>query len=175
MLIAMAGLPGTGKSTLAARLAATLGGVVIGKDPVRAALFPPPVLDYSTEQDEIAMSAVYAAAGSVLRASPGRAVVLDGRTFRRAGQVRDLLALGESVGQAPFVIECVCDDETARRRLEADLADGSHPARNRTFELYLALKATAEPIAVPHLTLDTGRRPPEECVARCLEFLRSGG
>src|SRR5579885_3096802 len=97
----MAGLPGTGKSTLAARLAGELGGVVIGKDPVRAALFPPPVLDYSAEQDEIAVSAIYAAVGYVLRASPGRAVVLDGRTYRLAGQVRALFALGESVGQVP--------------------------------------------------------------------------
>ncbi len=36
MLIALAGLPATGKSTLAARLANELGGVVLSKDTVRA-------------------------------------------------------------------------------------------------------------------------------------------
>jgi predicted kinase len=48
MLIAMAGLPASGKSTLAARLASELAGVVLSKDQVRAALFPPPVLDSSS-------------------------------------------------------------------------------------------------------------------------------
>src|SRR5690242_18237303 len=42
MLIAMAGLPGTGKSAIAARLAAELDAVALSKDDVRGALFPPP-------------------------------------------------------------------------------------------------------------------------------------
>src|SRR5437764_7699619 len=136
MLVAMAGLPGTGKSTLAARLAAELGGVVLGKDPVRAALFPPPVLDYSTEQDDLTMAAVYRAAAYIRRAFPERPVILDGRTFLRAYQVLDLLALGESLGEAPRVIECVCADDVVKKRLERDLAEGVHPDRNRTVEVY---------------------------------------
>ena len=40
MLVAMAGLPGTGKSTLAASLAESLGGVVLSKDVVRTAPLP---------------------------------------------------------------------------------------------------------------------------------------
>ena len=83
MLIAMAGLPGTGKSTLAAHLAERLGGVVLNKDRVRAALFPPPVLDYSAEQDEITMAAIFQAAAAILRADSRRAVVVDGRTLPR--------------------------------------------------------------------------------------------
>jgi len=38
----MAGLPGTGKSALSRALAAELGGTVIDKDHIRAALFDPP-------------------------------------------------------------------------------------------------------------------------------------
>ena len=40
-LIALAGLPGAGKSTLAHVLAAELGAPVFDKDTVRAALFAP--------------------------------------------------------------------------------------------------------------------------------------
>jgi adenylylsulfate kinase len=170
VLIAMAGLPGTGKSTLAAHLAGRLGAVILDKDRVRAALFPPPVLDYSAVQDDITMDAVYRAAAAILRADPRRAVILDGRTFLRPGQVQPLLELGEG----PFLIECVCDDEVARERLERDLAEGRHPAGNRTFDLYQSLKAAAEPIPLPHLVLDTGKTPPEECVRRCLEYLGVG-
>ena len=66
MLIAMAGLPGTGKSTLAAPLASDLG-VLLNKDDVQALLFPPPVLDYSREQDDLVMQAIYAAAADIAR------------------------------------------------------------------------------------------------------------
>ena len=89
MLIAMAGLPGTGKSTLADRLAAALGAVVLSKGVVRSAMFPPPVLDYSAAQDDAAMAAVFAAARVLLTANPARVVILDGRTFRKVVQVAD--------------------------------------------------------------------------------------
>jgi adenylylsulfate kinase len=174
VLIALAGLPGTGKSTLAAGLAQALGGVVLSKDAVRAALFPPPALDYSPAQDDLCMAAVYRAAAYILRASPPRPVILDGRTFLRAYQVRDLFAAAALVGEVPPLIECVCGDEVARVRLE-NVAEGGHPAGNRMFALYQALKAGAEPIAVPHLVLDTGASSPEECVRRCLAYLGAGG
>jgi predicted kinase len=171
MLVALAGLPATGKSTLAAGLARRLGAVVLGKDRVRAALFPPPALDYSREQDDVCMTAIFAAADQVLRTSPAQAVILDGRTFLRAYQVRDLFALAAAVGQPPRIIECVCDDEIARARLKDDRAQGAHPAGNRTFDLYRRLKAAAEPLEVPRLVLDTGKLSPEECLARCLAYL----
>ncbi|MBY0526960.1 MAG: AAA family ATPase [Gemmataceae bacterium] len=171
MLIAMAGLPGSGKSTLAARLAAELDGVVLSKDTVRVALFPSPVLDYSSAQNEISMDAVYSAAAHILKSASGRSVLIDGRTFLRSYQVHDLFALAESVGEVPRIIECVCSDEIARQRLDRDLADGLHPARNRTFDLYRSVKARAEPIATPHLTLDTGVESLDGCIHRCLEYL----
>jgi hypothetical protein len=66
----------------------------------------------------------------------------------------------------------VCDDdEIARRRLEEDQTRRSHPAGNRTFALYLALKAERAPIPAPRLVLDTGALFPEECVGQCLRYL----
>src|SRR4051812_26955772 len=126
MLIAMAGLPGTGKSTLAARLARELGAVILNKDHVRAALFPPPALDYSTAQDDLVMAAVYSAAAYLLRASPQQAVILDGRTFLRHTHLEALLAAAESMHERPRLIACTCADEVARARLESDLAGGRH-------------------------------------------------
>jgi predicted kinase len=167
----MAGLPGTGKSILAAHLAERLGAVVLDKDRVRAALFPAPVLDYSAVQDDVAMAAVYQAASVILQDNPRRAVIIDGRTFLRSGQAQALLEMAESLGVRPHVIECVCDDAVARMRLERDLAEGSHPAANRTFALYQSLKAAAVPIPLPHVVLDTGSTPLEECVQRCLEYV----
>jgi adenylylsulfate kinase len=171
----MAGLPGCGKSTVAAGLEKELGAAVLNKDRVRAALFPPAVLDYSAIQDDVSMAAVFQAAAAILRPRPGQVVILDGRTFLRPGQVRDLLALASLLGEAPRVIECVCDDDVARRRLEQDQADGSHPAGNRTFALYQQLKAAAVPLSIPRLVLDTGTLSREECVGQCLEYLEGDG
>jgi predicted kinase len=171
MLIAMAGLQGTGKSTLASRLAAVLGGVVLSKDVVRSAMFPPAVLDYSSAQDDLAMMAVFAAARHLLKTNPNRVVILDGRTFRRAVQVADLLALGREIGQEPFVIECVCSEATARERLDRDAAAGTHPAGNRTGDLHAAVKATAEPLTVPRLVLDTGELSLDEALTRARAYL----
>lgn len=172
MLTAMAGLPATGKTTLAARLATELGGVVLSKDNVRAALFPALVLDYSQAQDQISMDAIYTAAAHIRQTFPDHPVFIDGRTFLRSSHVHDLFALAASLEETPRIIECVCSDEVARQRLEQDLAAGTHPAKNRTYALYLAVKARAEPIGGPHLVLDTGRLPVEECVQQCLAYLK---
>jgi predicted kinase len=174
MLVAMAGLPATGKSTLAARLARELGAVVLDKDRVRAVLFPPPVLDYSREQDDVCMAAIYRAAACILGSDRRRTVILDGRTFAHADQVHDLSARAAAMGEVPRIIECVCADEVARRRLEEDQARGAHPAGNRTVALYLALKAEREPIHAPRLVLDTGALSPEECLGRCRRYLSGG-
>ena len=175
MLIAMVGLPGTGKSTLAARLALALRGVVLSKDTARAALFPPLVLDYSREQDDIAMNAVFAATEQILKRDGDRAVFLDGRTFSKAYQVADALALALRVGQPLFMIECVCSEDVAEARLANDAAAGTHPAGNRTPDLHRRAKATAAPLTLPRLTLDTGRTLPDECVRLSLAHLRSRG
>lgn len=172
MLIAMAGLPASGKSTLAARLAKELSGVVLSKDQVRAALFPSLVLDYTEAQNQISMDAIFIAAAHIRKTFPQQTVLIDGRTFLRSAQVHDLMALAGTLGDSPRIIECVCADDVARQRLEQDLAEGQHPAKNRTFALYQAVKARAEPILVPHLILDTGTMAVDECVQRCLAYLR---
>ena len=171
MLVAMAGLPGSGKTTLAARLAEHLGGVVLSKDVVRAALFPGPTLDYTSAQDDVAMAAVYRAAGYTLRSHPAVPVFLDGRTFSKSGQLDDPLALTASLDQPLHVIECVCAPDIARARIGVDHAAGTHPAGNRTPDLYDRVKAASAPLAVARLTLDTGALPLDECVSRALAYL----
>jgi predicted kinase len=171
MLIVMAGLPGTGKSTLAARLAQALGGVVISKDAVRAAMFPGPAQDYSAAQDEVAMSAVYSAAQYLLARNSARPAFIDGRTFCKPGQLDAPVAIAAELSVPLRVIECVCADGVAKARIAADHAAGAHPAGNRTPELYARAKAQAVPLDVPRLTLDTGALSLEECVRRAVEYL----
>ena len=160
MLILMAGLPGTGKSTLSQALAAKLGGTVINKDEIRAALFEPDDIEYSTEQDEFCMRVMLKVAGYLFRKDPARKVFLDGRTFSRRYQLDRATGYAQAIGQPWRILECICRDETARRRLDHDR---DHLAENRNFDLYQRVKARFEEISLPKTVIDTDQ-PLERCV-----------
>jgi adenylylsulfate kinase len=170
MLIAMAGLPGTGKSTLARRLAQALPAIVLDKDAVRAALFPPSEIEYSTPQDDLCVDVMLKVAGYILARDARKHVILDGRTFSRRYQVDVVRAFAQDVGAALAFIECVCSDETVRQRLERDVAEGVHPAANRNFGMYLSVKARSEPIPGPKLVVDTGRDL-DWALQRCVTYI----
>lgn len=151
----MAGLPGAGKSTLARRMAAALPAILLDKDTIRAALFPPAEIDYSTAQNDLCAGVMYDVAGYLLRKDGDRCVILDGRTFTRRTQVDDLLVAVARSNTPLAVIECVCADAVARQRLARDALGGGHPAANRTFDLYMTLKAQADPLTIPRLVINT--------------------
>ena len=167
MLVLMAGLPGTGKSTLSRALAAELRGSVLDKDVIRAALFPPADIEYSTEQDEFVMRVMLKVAGYILRKDPARCVFLDGRTFSRSYQLSRATGYAEAIGQPWRIIECVCAEESARKRLSS--GEG-HLAANRDFNLYMEVKARFEEITLPKLIVDTDR-PLQECVKQARSWL----
>ena len=169
MLILMAGLPGTGKSTLSRALAAELGGTVIDKDHVRAALFDPPDIEYSTEQDEFCARVMLKVAGYLFRKDSARKVFLDGRTFSRRYQLTRATGYASALGQPWRILECVCSEENARARLKDD---GLHPAGNRDFSLYLTVKARFEEITLPKVVIDTDR-PLQACLEQAKLALES--
>ena len=172
MLIALAGLPGTGKSTLGRALAEALPGIVLDKDAIRAGLFPPTQIEYSARQDDFCQSIMLQVAGYLLRQDGHRYIILDGRPFARRYQRAELVAFAEAQAVSWRIVACVCSDETARRRLEQDAATGRHPARNRTYELYRSLKSGFEPIEEPKLVVDTDQDS-RECLQRCLAYIRT--
>jgi hypothetical protein len=59
----------------------------------------------------------------------------------------------------------------ATQRLEKDQSQGSHPAANRTFELYQQLQESAEPITLPRRVLDTGWLSVEKCVQQACDWI----
>jgi adenylylsulfate kinase len=173
LLLAMAGLPGTGKSTIAAELAKRLHALVLNKDDIRARLFPGEATDYSREQDDLCMEVIFLIAEQVLKTDPERTIIIDGRTFTRSHQVNQLLSRAESSHCRPVIVECICDDAVAEHRLDSARLIGAHPAGNRTYTLYSDLKEKADPIAVEHLIIDTGRERLEACVERCLAYVET--
>lgn len=171
-VVALAGLPGTGKSTLARELARRLAAPLLDKDRVRAALFAPEEIEYGREQDDLVMECVYRVVE--FHARRGRdAVVLDGRTYSRRAQVEELRRLSARLGARLALIECVAGEAAVRERLERDARERVHPAADRSFALYERLREAAEPIAGPKLVLATDERPLEELVEAALAHLQA--
>jgi predicted kinase len=171
MIVLMAGLPGTGKTTLARELARQVNGRVLSKDDFRHAIFLPEEIEYSSWQDDFCLQLMIEVSGYFFSRDPAKVIFLDGRPFSRRYQIDNVLAAATSLSQPWRILECLCSEETVRRRLQADAASASHPAGNRDFQLYLGVKARFETIVHAKTLIDTDE-PPEICIQHALAAIR---
>lgn len=170
IVIAFAGLPGTGKSTLARAVAARLDAVVLDKDLVREALFGARV-DYSREQNDLACRAMYREAQE-LGTQGVEIALLDGRTYSKRYQVEELREFARGIGATLMIVECTCAAEVARARIERDALSGAHPALNRTPDLHEQIEREQEPLIGARLVLRTDLETVEQCAARVIAWTR---
>ncbi len=151
--VIFAGLPGTGKSTLARALAERLGAAILDKDRVRGALFPDTLTDYSPEQDQLCMRAIMEAAVYLTERRRVKYIFFDGRTFSTRRQIEDVLLAAKQAGAPWRLLHVICADAVAEERLTRQ--DPDHPAKNRDPGLYRRIKQHFEPILQPNLEVDT--------------------
>lgn len=168
MIVLMAGLPATGKTTLARELAQRTAGRVLSKDEIRHSIFLPGEIEYSTRQDDLCLQLMLETAAYLLSENSGQKIFLDGRPFSRRYQIENVLTAAASLHQPWRIVECVCSEEIVRQRLAADAKEASHPAGNRDYQLYLEVKARFETITHPKIVVDTGQ-PLEVSVQRAVE------
>jgi adenylylsulfate kinase len=170
MIVLIAGLPGTGKTTLARELARRVDGRVLSKDEFRHAIFLPNEINYSSRQDDFCLQVMMETAGFLFSRDPGKIILLDGRPFSRRYQIENVIAAADCLQQPWRILECVCSEDVARQRLEADAARGEHPAQNRDFQLYLKVKARFESITFLKVVIDTDQKL-QDCVELALKAL----
>lgn len=141
VLVAIVGLPGAGKSTLAAALAAHRAWARVDRDAIRAAMFP----GYapSPTRSRAAFRTVLLAAE--LHLVERRGCVLDGMTLGRASDRERVAALAARHGVAHALLWLDVPVAIARARIAADLVRGEHPAVDRTPEIVSAVLARFEP------------------------------
>lgn len=115
MLIAMAGLPGAGKSTIAEILGARLGASVVSVDPIESA-----ILTAGIESDQPTGLAAYLVAETIagLVLESGHDVIVD--AVNGVDPAREQwVTLAHARGESLRFIEVVCSDiEMHRERLE---------------------------------------------------------
>ena len=163
----LVGLPGAGKSTLAAALSQRIPDArVLNKDTVRAALFEP--CDYSAAERTIAFSALLDA--SRYHLGRGRVVIADGLAFPRPGEEEAVEAVVADM-QA-FVATIVCDVpvEVAVARADADAVAGTHRAANRDGAAVRRVAAEMLEPSGAYLTVDTAR-PIDEAAGLALGYI----
>lgn len=151
--VIFAGLPGTGKSTLARALAQQMDAAVLDKDRVRAALFPAEWIDYSAQQAKLCMQAMMEAAAYLTQRGRPAFIFFDGRTFSRRAHLQEVVSAAEMAGARWRILHVFCEDAVAEQRLGR--TDQEHPAQNRNPALYHSLQKQFEPITYPHLLVDT--------------------
>ena len=147
-VIVLVGLPGAGKSTLAAALAERLPDArVLDKDRVRHALFTP--CDYTSAERDVVFAALLDAARYHL--GRDRIVIFDGLTFARRSQVAAAEAVAHEAGAFTAVIVCDVPVEVAIERCEAG---DDHLASNRDGQLVRRVAAEMEEPSGDYLTLE---------------------
>jgi predicted kinase len=170
MIVLIAGLPGTGKTTLARELATRTSGRVLSKDEIRHAIFASNEVEYSSRQDDFCLQIMLEAAGFLLERGHSKIIFLDGRPFSRRYQIDNVLQLADRLQRSWRILECVCSEETVRRRLEDQTLSATHPAENRNYELYREVRSRFESITLPKTVINTGEAL-EVCTEQALEAL----
>jgi predicted kinase len=151
--VVLAGLPGTGKSTLARVVSARLGGTVLDKDRVREALFPGAMTEYTREQDDLCVRAMLEAAAYITGKLRTAFIFVDGRTFSNHDQIDEVVQAAERAGARWRILHVTCSDAVAEERLSH--RDPDNPAKNRDVALYRRVKEGFEAIVYPKLDVDT--------------------
>ncbi len=164
-LVVFAGLPGTGKSTLAADLSERLGAVWLRVDALEASM-----LEAGLPRSFETGLAAYLAARDIARDQlrRGRDVVLD--AVNGVDEARRMWReLARETGARRYVVEVTCPDAAEHRRRVESRAPATPPLPAPTWEEVLHREYA--PWHEPTLLVD-GRRPREENLRRIHGYLR---
>jgi len=167
VLVMLCGLPGTGKSYLARRLAEHLPFVIIETDFVRKTLFSPPT--YSARESALVHRVCHTLIEKLLR--KGLRVIFDATNlveFQREYVYR----LAEHSGAKLVIVKTVAPEEVVQERLhKRRQRRDAHDISDADWSVYRRMKRRQQPIARPHLVVDTSRDV-EKAVRKILRVIQ---
>jgi predicted kinase len=161
MIIIVFGLPGSGKSFFASRLAANLHAVYVNTDEVRLNMFPD-----KREYTDAEKTAVYDALLSKMDHAimQDQTIILDGTFYKKSLRQPFEEAVAAHNHQIIY-IEVTAPEDVIKERV-------SRPREfsEATYEVYLKLRQEAEPLEADHLILDS-TRPVEEMITQAITYI----
>jgi predicted kinase len=173
VLIAMAGLPGAGKSTIAEVIGNRLGFAVLSVDPIESA-----ILSAGIDSDQPTGLAAYLVAEAIADAAlgNGQSIIVDAVNAVDAAR-EQWAALAAKHGETLRFVEVVCSDTAihrerlaARNRNLTHLPEPSWHAVEQSLDEYSEWTGAAA--AIPRITLDSVQ-PLGRTVDEALAFLDS--
>ena len=172
VLVMLCGLPGTGKTTLARRLADRLPAIIVESDRVRQTLFTPPT--YTAEESQRVHKVCHILIGWYLRHYYH--VVYDATNLYEHHR-RLACRLAARSGAQLAVAEITASDEVVRRRLAPRGRGGVPPCMpddysDADWQVYDRMRRRAEPIQHEHITVDTSDGDVERAVSYLLEAVK---
>jgi len=161
VLVMVMGLPGSGKSFFAKRLAKEIDAVYIGSDELRKELGLMGM--YRLENKLTVYEEMFRRAKGIHKT--GQNVVLDGTFFLQ--QVRDLVIfLAKSLSWRLTIIHIQAEEELITKRLSKPREDSE-----ADMEVYQRIKSEFEPIIENHLLIQSIDGFIEESVEKAINFI----
>lgn len=153
ILVILSGLPGSGKTTLAARLGKVLDAVVVESDLVRKVIFPKPT--YSAEENRF----VHAVARALMRyyLRTGHSVIADATNL--AEWHRQMLRRLANLARAQaIVVQTSAPEEVIAARLHRRSARKvKNDFSDADWQVYQMLAKSVQPIRGHYIRVDTTR------------------
>lgn len=143
-LVAVCGLPGVGKSTVARQVAERVGAEVLRTDVVRKELFEDP--GYTDEETAAVYDELLARAADRLAA--GESVVLDA-TFKTRARREEVRDLAERFDAEFRLVHVVCEESVVRRRIA-----GREGVSDADFEVHRRFRERFAPVEMDHVAVD---------------------
>lgn len=160
MVVMVFGLPGSGKSYFASRLAKRIDADYINSDRLRKEMYRNRV--YSKQEKE----SVYAAMMQRMKEDldQNRNVVLDA-TFHRKERRQPFIKEMETRGGISF-IEIICSENIIRERLKR-----KRRYSEADFKVYKIISSENEPLMEPHLVLHSTNNNIKEMLEKAYQYL----
>ena len=165
MLLLVMGLPGTGKSYLAKRIARKVGASILRTDEIRKELAGIHQSEhryedfgiglYTEEMTQKTYKGMYERAKEILK--KGDSCILDA-TFSKKTQREGAYEIAKELNTPYLTIECICPEEIVTKRMEERSKD-QKAVSDATFRIYQGVKDVYESLGDDeiHITVDTSK------------------
>lgn len=144
MLVIVCGLQGTGKTTVAEKIAGKINGVLLRTDVIRKEILKNPI--YSEEERQEIYDEMFLRTKDLLKEN--EYVILDAVFAKKENRKK-----AKKISKDFKIIETICPEKIVKERMKNRFEDESE-AR---FEHYLKYKKLFEPITEEHIIIDTSK------------------